>query len=159
MPIQPEFKVDIETHGNFFRRSPSKTIRENAGDAVEYLGQQGRRRVGQQIRTQAGTGFTAHGIDYEVVNPRQVDANIAAFVRLRAGLSRGPGSAGYPPSRVPYIVNHVLETGHYRGGRLGRKWVPGMGQERKATHHFETGARILRAMARRISWDLTKGLR
>lgn len=138
----------MQASGNFFTKDVSKTITENAKDAVEWLAQKGPGEVARNLPT-TGTGFTARGVEGFAYNARHRSGapvtSVYGKVRMKPGLSRG-GSARWPAARVPYVVNRVLESGNYAG------------HPRHPHHQFRKAAARLRAYSRAIRIDLTKGL-
>jgi hypothetical protein len=150
MPITIKAEItSMRASGDFFTKDVSKTITENAKDAVEWLAKQGPGLVARNLPT-TGSGFTARGIEgfaykrTRIITGAPV-ASLYGKVRMKPGLSRG-GSAGWPAARVPYVVNRVLESGSYAG------------HPRRPHYQFKKAAARLRAYSRAIRIDLTKGL-
>ncbi len=165
----------VEFDGPFFRRDVTQTIRQNAERAVDELSQQGAELVRQNLRSgiRRPTGFTAGAIEggsmtrTRIVTGARV-GSIFGKVRMKPGMSRG-GSAAAPADRVPYIIERVLESGHYGGqrgsiiGPTGKRrktnWYAGRTQKkRRAIHQFRDAYRVLKVRAAAIRADLTRGL-
>jgi hypothetical protein len=149
MPITIKAEItSMRASGDFFTKDVSKTITENAKDAVEWLAKQGPGLVARNLPT-TGSGFTARGIEgfaYKRVSRNVSVVSVKGLVRMKPGLSRSPASGKWPAERRPYVVNAVLETGKYGS------------HPRVAHHQFRRAAARLRAYSRAIRIDLTKGL-
>ena len=153
MPLS--IKAEIEqrkAQGNFFRKDVTKTMMQNALDAVEWLADEGAKMM--RANVPVGSGFTRDNIEgftykrVQMVTGRDVQSRFGK-TRLLPGLSRSPGSPTnkkYSAQRRPYITMSVLETGHYGA------------HPRQANWHVRKTFRRMKAYERSIRRDITEGL-
>lgn len=151
----------VTVNGRLFEGDVAVKLKNNLSVHVGALASDGVKRVRAGIKTKDGTGFTARNVE-----KHQRPANsLYATVRMKPDLSRPPGSARYPASRRPYIVNAVLENGRFGGQRVRivtfsstrarsrSRWQAGA-QRQPALYMWRKAATALRARAKDIRENL-----
>lgn len=161
---------EVTLSGPLFRPNGTKMIRKRMGEYVERLAVEGAKMV--RARLAAGikrsTGFTSAGVEGFSYKAGRPWGSLYGKVRMREGLSRGTGSAGWPSDRVPYVVNAVLESAGYGGaqgavtskrtGKTRNRWIAGKRHSRTAVRQWRSSYRELKALNARASVDLTRDL-
>lgn len=160
----------IDINGPLFTKDVGDTIRHNLENAVDALAKDGMRMVQENMaRGIHGGAWLRAGVEGDAMHRHDLMSgsevgSLYGRVRMKPGLDHAPGSTAYPSSRVPYIVNRVLESGHYGGTRVSRSvkktgWKYGRTQRaRKAVHQWRDAYRTMKEKAAAIRADLVKGL-